>query len=108
MKSHPNRGIKFSSEDFPLLGRGGGLVVSALAYCSEDPSSNPAVYLILVRKDENERKGGRGWPVLLKKRISLIFGHGGVSCFANAEPNSNFGSATFFHLHNSLNVDKPV
>ena len=23
-------------------GRGGGLVVSALAYCSEDPSSNPA------------------------------------------------------------------
>ena len=26
------------------LGRGGGLVVSALAYCAEDPSSNPAGY----------------------------------------------------------------
>ena len=25
-------------------GRGGGLVVSALAYCSEDPSLNPADY----------------------------------------------------------------
>ena len=40
---------------YPFLGRGGGLVVSALAYCSEDPRSNPAGYLIFtVRKDKNK------------------------------------------------------
>ena len=44
-----------------VKGRGGGLVVSALAHCSEDPSSNPAVFKILVRK--NKRKSGRGWPI---------------------------------------------
>ena len=27
---------------------GGGLVVSALAYCSEDPSLNPADYLLFI------------------------------------------------------------
>ena len=49
--------------------RGGGLVVSALAYCSEDPSLNPVDYLIflfIVQKDENKPKRGRGWPIFLK------------------------------------------
>ena len=30
--------------DIGRMGHGGGLVVSALAYCSEDPSSNPVDY----------------------------------------------------------------
>ena len=47
------------------LGRGDGLLVSALAYCTEDPNANPAGYeiLIIVRKDENKQKSGRGWPI---------------------------------------------
>ena len=32
------------NQTFLMLGRGGGLVVSILAYYSEDPSSNPTVY----------------------------------------------------------------
>ena len=35
--------VKFVN-DLVNLGCGGGLVVSALAYCSEDLSSNPADY----------------------------------------------------------------
>ena len=46
-----------------MLGRGGGLVVSALAYSSEDPSSNPAGYLkyLLYEKSKiNEKEAGVG------------------------------------------------
>jgi len=40
-----------------LLGRGGGIVVSAHAYCSEELRWIPAGYkmFIIVRKDENKQ-----------------------------------------------------
>ena len=49
-------------------GRGGGQVVSVLAFYSDDPSSNPAeVYnfsvKIVIEKNENKQKRGRGWPI---------------------------------------------
>ena len=45
------------------LGHGGGLVVRALAYCSEDPSSNPASYCIfIVDKDKNKQKEAEVGP----------------------------------------------
>ena len=44
--------------------RGGGLVVSALAYCSEDLSSNPASYKVFIVVHEktkiNEKEVGVG------------------------------------------------
>ena len=51
------------------VGRGGGLVVSALAYCSKDLSSNPADYLIflfIVRNDKN-KKEKEAWVGPFKK-----------------------------------------
>ena len=50
------------------MGRGGGQVVSVLAFYSDDPSSNPAeVYnfsvKIVIEKNENKQKRGRGWPI---------------------------------------------
>ena len=49
------------------MGRGGGQVVSVLAFYSEDPSSNPAeVYnfsvKIVIETNENKQKRVRGWP----------------------------------------------
>jgi len=48
--------------------RGGGQVVSVLAFYSDDPSSNPAeVYnfsvKIFIEKNENKQKRGRGRPI---------------------------------------------
>ena len=50
-------------------GRGGGQVVSVLAFYSDDPSSNPAVNFckIVIEKNENKQKRGRGWPIFFKK-----------------------------------------
>ena len=51
------------------MGRGGGLVVSVPAFYSDDPSSNPAGYLInfLYEKTKiNEKEAGVG-PSLKKK-----------------------------------------
>ena len=50
------------------MGRGGGQVVSVLAFYSDDPSSNPAeVYnfsvKIVIEKNKNKLKRGRGWPI---------------------------------------------
>ena len=49
-------------------GRGGGQMVSVLAFNSDDPSSNPAESTVfsvkLFEKDENTRKGGREYPIL--------------------------------------------
>ena len=55
------------------LGCGGGLVVSVLAFYSDDPSSIPAeVYnffcKIVVEKNENKQKEAGVGPIFLKKR----------------------------------------
>ena len=47
------------------MGRGGGQVVSVLAFSSDDPSSNPAeannfFRKIVFEKNENKQKRGRG------------------------------------------------
>ena len=51
-----------------MMGRGGGQMVSVLAFNSDDPSSNPAESTVfsvkLFEKDENTRKGGREYPIL--------------------------------------------
>ena len=64
------------------LGRGGGLVVSVPAFYSDDPSSNPAGYLInfLYEKTKiNEKEAGVG-PI--KKKIHCAFdGILNVGCF---------------------------
>ena len=49
-------------------GRSGGQVVRVLAFYSDYPSSNPAeVYnfsvKIVIEKNENKQKRGRGWPI---------------------------------------------
>ena len=49
-----------------VMGRGGGQVVSALAFYSDDPSSNPAdayrfSVQIVFEKNENKQKKGRSW-----------------------------------------------
>ena len=48
--------------------RGGGLVVSVLAFDSDDPRSFPGKAYsffckILYVKNENKPKRGRGWPI---------------------------------------------
>ena len=58
------------------LGCGGGIVVSVLAYCSDDPSSIPAVYLSFfsictVRKDKNKWKKRPGMARLKKISRSM-------------------------------------
>ena len=44
------------------LGRGGGLVVSTLAYCSQDPSLNPADFLTFLyeKTKVNKKEAGVG------------------------------------------------
>ena len=54
-----------------VMGRGGGQVVSALAFYSDDPSSNPAdayrfSVQIVFEKNENKQKKGRRWPFFKK------------------------------------------
>ena len=54
-----------------VMGRGGGQVVSALAFYSDDPSSNPAdayrfSVQIVFEKNENKQKKGRSWPFFKK------------------------------------------
>ena len=56
-----------------VLGRGGGLVVSVLSLYSDDPSSNPAGYLInfLYEKTKiNEKEAGVGPSFFKKKKTS--------------------------------------
>ena len=58
-------------------GCGGGLVVSVLAFYSDDPSSIPAeVYnffcKIVVEKDENKQKEAGVGPIFKKKKKSLL------------------------------------
>ena len=55
-----------------FMGRGGGQVVSVLAFYSDNPSSNPAeVYnfsiKLLLERTKINKKRGRGWPIFLKK-----------------------------------------
>ena len=44
-----------------------GQVVSVLAFYSDDPSSNPAEAILIVKfvleKNENKPKRGWGWPI---------------------------------------------
>ena len=55
-----------------LLGRGGGLVVSVLAYYSDNPSSNPAGYLnLLYKKTKINKKEARVGPSFFKKLLLL-------------------------------------
>ena len=56
------------------MGRGGGQVVSVLAFYSDDPSSNPAeVYnfsvKIVIEKNKNKQKRGWGWPIFLHYQL---------------------------------------
>ena len=57
------------------LGCGGGQVVSVLAFYSDDPSSNPAVNFckIVIEKNENKQKRGRGWPIFNKKNYLNVW-----------------------------------
>ena len=53
-------------------GRGGGKVVSVLAFYSDDTRSNPAdaysfSVQIVFEKNKNKQKRGRGWPIFLMK-----------------------------------------
>ena len=44
--------------------RGGGLVVSVLAFYSNDPSSNPAGFLNFLNENTKmNEKRGRDWPI---------------------------------------------
>ena len=60
------------------MGRGGGQVVSVLAFYSDDPSSNPAevynfsVKLLLKRTKINKKEAGVG-PFFKKKNGQRIF-----------------------------------
>ena len=61
----------------PTLGRGGGQVVSVLAFYSDDPSSNPAdaysfSVQIVFEKNKNKQKRGRVGPFFLKKRCQRL------------------------------------
>ena len=52
--------------------RGGGQVVSVLAFYSDNPSSNPAEansfsLKCAFDKNENKQKRGRIWPILKKQ-----------------------------------------
>ena len=49
---------------FLTSGRGGGLVVSILAFYSDDPSSNPAGYLIFLYEKRKINKKRPGLPIL--------------------------------------------
>ena len=57
-RSNKQTGSKLGPMTQPYLplaqGRGGGLVVSILAFYSDDPSSIPALATWFVRKDENK------------------------------------------------------
>ena len=60
-----------------VMGRGGGQVVSALAFYSDDPSSNPAdayrfSVQIVFEKNENKQKEAGVGP-FLKKHGFMIF-----------------------------------
>ena len=64
-----------------FLGRGGGLVVSVLAFYSDDPSSIPAeVYnffcKIVVEKNENKQKEAGIGPFLRNKFFKTFLKHG--------------------------------
>ena len=65
--------MKYTShKELSYLGCGGGLVVSVLAFYSDDPSSIPAeVYnffcKIVVEKNENKQKEAGVGPIFLKK-----------------------------------------
>ena len=59
------------------MGRGGGLVVSVLAFYSDEPSSIPAeVYIffckIVVEKNENKQKEAGVGPFFFKKKPSKV------------------------------------
>ena len=55
-----------------LLGRGGGLVVSVIAFHSSDPSSNPAGYLNpMYKKTKIDKKEARVGPSFFKKLVLL-------------------------------------
>ena len=51
---------QFRQRQLNPLGRGGGLVVSVLAFYSDDPSSNPAGYLNFLdeKKQINQKRPG--------------------------------------------------
>ena len=64
------RRIRISVKKFSV-GRGGGQVVSVLAFYSKDPSLYPAEAYsffcnIVFEKNENKQKRGRGWPTFKK------------------------------------------
>ena len=67
-------GGKYPRSKLQSLGRGGGLVVSLLAFYSDDPNSNPACYLNFLHEKMkmNEKEAGVGPS--LKKVGSITLG----------------------------------
>ena len=59
-----------------FLGRGGGQVVSVLAFYSDDPSWNPAeaksvFYNIVFEKSENKQKEAGVGPLFIKNKCAF-------------------------------------
>ena len=52
-------------------GRGSGLVVSVLAFYSDDPSSNPADYYLYEKTKINKKEAGVGPPF---KKVTRTLG----------------------------------
>ena len=72
-----------------MMGRGGGQVVSVLAFNSDHPSSNPAevykfsVKLLLKRTKISKKRPG--WPILKKLNHQYVAAsgrHGGVNIWS--------------------------
>ena len=71
------------------LGRGGGQVVSVLAFYSDDPSSNLAeIYSffcnIVFEKNENKTKRGQGWSISWKNKLWVKYYSFGSENFTHA------------------------
>ena len=71
------------------MGRGGGQVVSVLAFYSDDPSSNLAeIYSffcnIVFEKNENKTKRGQGWSISWKNKLWVKYYSFGSENFTHA------------------------
>ena len=66
---------KDQGKDLQYQGRGGGLVVSVLAFYSDNPSSNPASYLIFLYEKTkiNKKVAGVGTEAVPKPMFAEFF-----------------------------------
>ena len=63
---------KDQGKDLQYQGRGGGLVVSVLAFYSDNPSSNPASYLIFLYGKTNINKKEAGVDIEAVKKPMFV------------------------------------